>query len=112
MVANVETYWTASAIVAVVGLLALSWVVLSLAREIGLLLARLPPNAAKPTHEGPDLHTTIPMELLVGRSVNGRVLRFGETTRPAGLFLFMRAGCPPCNELLPQVVPFAKAIVV
>lgn len=79
-------------------LIALALVVLSLARQVGILHERLSPAGMTRTREGISVGETLPaMEV---RAVSGAVLDTGGTG-PGMSLLFLAADCPICKSVLP-----------
>lgn len=82
------------------GIVALSVVVLALAREIGMLRLRLPPgstSALEIPQEGPPLSKRIEWD------------GWGESDKGLRLAVFLSEGCHICRELEPQVRAFARS---
>jgi hypothetical protein len=97
---SVEEWLALGLGVALAGLAGLGVVVLSLAREVGMLrLAVNPRGALEVPHEGPEVG---------GRSA--LAARFGDELAPGriGLAVFTSEGCGICRALAPAVAAFAR----
>jgi len=87
--------------VALAGLVALSVVVLALAREVGMLrLSVAPRGALEVDHEGPEIGSRLP--LLEGEIGPGQI----------GLAVFTSEGCGLCRALAPTVALFGMHAAV
>jgi methylamine dehydrogenase accessory protein MauD len=105
--AIVSGWWLASYVVLWILVIALSLLVLALARQIGVLHLRLGPRGAlEVDDEGPPLgEAPEPMD---ARAIDGRGVTIGGPGEPQLLF-FVSPGCPICRELLPSLAPAARA---
>ena len=95
-----ETWLALGLGVALVGLVALSVVVLALAREVGMLrLAADPRGALEIAHEGPEVGARTAL-----------ADHFGEALAPGriGLAVFSSEGCGLCRALVPAVDAFGR----
>ena len=99
-------WWTASYIVLWLLVIALSVVVVALARQIGTLHLRLGPRGAlEMDEEGPALgDAPQPFELVAIDGTNVSVGGPGE----AQLLMFVSPGCMVCEQVLPSVNVVAK----
>jgi hypothetical protein len=85
---------------ALLGLAALSVVVLALAREVGVLrLAITPQSALEVPHEGPEVG---------GRTALSAVFDLPESDRRLRLAVFASEGCALCRALAPVVAGFSR----
>jgi hypothetical protein len=103
---STEQWLTIGLVAALAGLVALSLVVLALAREIGMLrLSVAPRGALEVDHEGPEIGAR---SALAGAF--GDLLIPGKTA----LAVFTSEGCGMCRALAPTVASFAAhpAVVV
>jgi methylamine dehydrogenase accessory protein MauD len=92
-----------------VGLVVLSLTVLALARQIGVLHARIAPIGALKMDHGPAVGQPAPR--FEGRTLDGRAVVIGGVlpARTAQLLLFVSPDCPVCKMLLPVAVSFARS---
>jgi methylamine dehydrogenase accessory protein MauD len=91
-----------------VALVVLSLTVLALARQIGVLHARIAPIGALKMDHGPAVGQPAPR--FEGRALDGRAVVIGgvPTAGAAQLLLFVSPDCPVCKMLLPVAVSFAR----
>lgn len=82
--------------------------VLALARQLGLLLARVGPDRARPTADGPDLDDNL-VDLVTMPDVTATLRPFGSAKRPGTLLVFTKMGCGLCESLVEHLRSFAKA---
>jgi Methylamine utilisation protein MauE len=97
---STETWLALGLAVALVGLAALSVVVLALAREVGMLrLAGDPRGALEIAHEGPEVGARTAL-----------AAHFGDALAPGriGLAVFSSEGCGLCRALEPAVDAFGR----
>lgn len=94
-----EWFWTSGIAVGLVANLALAWFLLAMAKEVGLILARLGPDRPMVTREGPSVGTKLEPELVYE---SGYVDAFeaGRST----LWLFLSPTCSVC-ETLQEAMP-------
>ena len=105
--AIVSGWWLASYVVLWILVVALSVLVLALARQIGVLHLRLGPRGAlEIDDEGPPLGEA--PEPAGARALDGRELTVGGPGESQLLF-FVSPGCPICRPLLPALAPAARA---
>jgi methylamine dehydrogenase accessory protein MauD len=105
--AIVSGWWLASYVVLWILVVALSVLVLALARQIGVLHLRLGPRGAlEVDDEGPPLGEA--PEPADARALDGRELTVGGPGESQLLF-FVSPGCPICRQLLPSLAPAARA---
>lgn len=105
--AIVSGWWLVSYVVLWVLVIALSLLVLALARQIGVLHMRLGPRGAlEVDDEGPPLGEA--PEPLEARTLDGHDLTVGGPGDPQ-LLLFVSPGCPVCKQVLPSLSPAARA---
>jgi methylamine dehydrogenase accessory protein MauD len=105
--AIVSGWWLVSYVVLWILVVALSVLVLALARQIGVLHLRLGPRGAlEIDDEGPPLGEA--PEPFDARALNGREVTVGGPGEPQLLF-FVSPGCPICKQLLPSLAPAARA---
>lgn len=100
-------FLTTGVIIALAGNVLLLLVVLGLARELGVMLARSGPTFAKPTQQGPELGERL--EPLVLSTVGGDECTIGASKRSMHLLLFTSPTCPACEALVPAVKAFATS---
>jgi hypothetical protein len=95
---STEQWLTIGLVAALAGLVALSLVVLALAREIGMLrLSVAPRGALEVDHEGPEIGA---------RSALAGAFDLGPGQ--LGLAVFTSEGCGLCRALAPQVAAFGE----
>lgn len=105
--AIVSGWWLVSYVVLWILVIALSLLVLALARQIGVLHMRLGPRGAlEMDDEGPPLGEA--PEPYAARALDGRDLVVGGPGDPQ-LLLFVSPDCPICKDVLPSVAPAARA---
>lgn len=105
--AIVSGWWLVSYVVLWILVVALSILVLALARQIGVLHLRLGPRGAlEIDDEGPPLGEA--PEPADARTLDGRELTVAGPGEPQLLF-FVSPGCPICKQLLPSLAPAARA---
>ena len=105
--AIVSGWWLVSYVILWVLVIALSVLVLALARQIGVLHLRLGPRGAlEVDDEGPPLGEA--PEPVDTRALDGRDVTVGGPGEPQLLF-FVSPGCPICRQLLPSLAPAARA---
>ena len=105
--AIVSGWWLVSYVILWVLVVALSVVVLALARQIGVLHLRLGPRGAlEMDDEGPPLGEA--PEPFDARTLDGSDVTVGGPGEPQLLF-FVSPGCPICRQLLPSLAPAARA---
>lgn len=75
-------------------------VVLTLARQVGLLHRRLPPAPSRPLHQG--LKIGISLADKLKQDLSGRVVSFAEGQKNT-LLVFLTPTCQTCEELLPSL---------
>jgi methylamine dehydrogenase accessory protein MauD len=100
-------WWAISYIALWFLVVALSLLVVALARQVGTLHLRLGPRGAlEVDDEGPPLGQAPPP--VDAFDLSGRPVKVGG---PGGgqLVLFVSPGCPVCREVLPSVAPVAAA---
>ena len=96
-----EGWWAASYVVLWLLVVALSVVVVALARQIGTLHLRLDPRGAlEIDDEGPALGEAVPP--LQTTDINGREVVVGGPGK-AQLLLFVSPGCRLCDQVLPSL---------
>lgn len=100
-------WWLASYLVLWAVVIALSLLVLALARQVGTLHLRLGPRGAlELDDEGPPLgEAPVPVD---GRDLRGQPVSVGGPGEPQ-LVLFVSPGCPVCREVLPSLPVAARA---
>jgi methylamine dehydrogenase accessory protein MauD len=76
-------------------------VALALARQIGILHARIGPMGARMTNAGPEIGDAAPPLDVV--DIAGRAVTLAAERGKRTLLLFVSPGCPQCAELLPAV---------
>lgn len=105
--AIVSGWWLASYVVLWILVVALSLLVLALARQIGVLHLRLGPRGAlEIDDEGPPVgEAPGPAET---RTLDGLERVVGGPGDPQ-LILFVSPGCPVCHQVLPSLAPAARA---
>ena len=86
-------------------LLVIAAVVL-MARQIGLIHARMPPVGSMMTSNGPDLGEAFPERN--EEALNGSTVRLGGSRASAQLLVFMRPRCAACSEVAPAVRTIAR----
>ena len=100
-------WWLASYVVLWVLVVALSLLVLALARQIGVLHLRLGPRGAlEIDEEGPPLGEA--PEAVDAHTLDGADVTVGGPGEPQLLF-FVSPGCPVCRQVLPSLAPAARA---
>jgi methylamine dehydrogenase accessory protein MauD len=105
--AIVSGWWLASYVVLWILVVALSLLVLALARQIGVLHLRLGPRGAlEIDDEGPPVGEA--PEPVESRALDGREIAIGGPGDPQ-LLLFVSPGCPVCHQVLPSLAPAARA---
>ena len=98
----------ASQILSWVAILALTVVVIALARQIGVLHARVAPIGALKVDHGPAVGEKAPT--LSVRTLTGHLVQIGGPL-PEGLsqlLLFVSPDCPVCRNLIPVAKAFAR----
>ncbi len=88
--------------------IALALVVLALARQVGVLHARLGPVGALALAGGPE--TGEPAPVVEATSLDGQAVRIGEADARGRrtLLVFLAPGCPVCRTLLPALRTLAR----
>ncbi len=100
-------WWLASYIALWVLVIALSLLILALARQVGVLHLRLGPRGAlEVDDEGPPLGEA--PEAAETRAIDGTDVTVGGPGEPQLLF-FVSPGCPVCRQVLPSLAPAARA---
>src|SRR5215468_512360 len=92
----------------------LSWVVilglglalLALARQVGVLHARLAPAGALVTGKGPVVGEAAPV--LDATTIEGTPIAIGKPSGRTQLLLFVSPHCPLCKDLIPVAKNFAR----
>ncbi|MEM1230636.1 MAG: methylamine dehydrogenase accessory protein MauD [Pseudomonadota bacterium] len=90
-----------------IAVLALLFLVIALARQIGILHTRLAPAGALMTSAGPKVGAPAP-ELSLP-TLEGALVTIGGPRTRAQLILFVAPGCPICKELLPAALSMARS---
>jgi methylamine dehydrogenase accessory protein MauD len=102
----VHGWWAASYLVLWVLVVVLALVVVSLARQVGVLNARLgPPGLRTSDDEGPRLGEAPAAATLT--DIHGTSVTVGGPGRPRVL-LFVSPGCGICEQLLPALAAIAR----
>jgi methylamine dehydrogenase accessory protein MauD len=79
--------------------------VLALARQIGLIHRRLPPQTAKALQQGPQVGQVVPA--MDGADLDGR--RVSLSDKMWTLLVFVTPSCSTCSEMVPIVQELARA---
>lgn len=87
-------------------LIALSFAVMGLVRQIGVLHSRLAPAGALMVDKGVAVNEPAPKVTTADR--NGRPVNFGYAGDKAQLLFFLSPTCPICKSLLPAIKSIAK----
>ncbi|MBM7062944.1 methylamine dehydrogenase accessory protein MauD [Pseudomonas sp. UL073] len=87
-------------------LIALSFAVMGLVRQIGVLHSRLAPAGALMVDKGVAVNEPAPQVTAADR--NGRPVNFGYAGEKAQLLFFLSPTCPICKSLLPAIKSIAK----
>ncbi|HSC84667.1 MAG TPA: methylamine dehydrogenase accessory protein MauD, partial [Pseudomonas sp.] len=87
-------------------LIALSFAVMGLVRQIGVLHSRLAPAGALMVDKGVAVNEPAPKVTAADR--NGRPVSFGYANEKAQLLFFLSPTCPICKSLLPAIKSIAK----
>lgn len=87
-------------------LIALSFAVMGLVRQIGVLHGRLAPAGALMVDKGVAVNEPAPQVTAADRS--GRPVNFGYAGEKAQLLFFLSPTCPICKSLLPAIKSIAK----
>ena len=98
----------ASQVLLWIAVLVLTVIVIALARQIGVLHARIAPIGALKTDHGPAVGEQAPK--LTVRTLDGSTVHIGEPS-PDGLsqlLLFVSPDCPVCKKLIPVAKAFAR----
>ena len=98
--------WLYSYLTLWIAVLALAWFTLSLLRLVGQLHQRLGPAGAAVTGGGLEIGERLPDVLEAHRIVDDALLSFPKNKDL--LLVFVSAGCPACDELIPSLIPFAR----
>jgi methylamine dehydrogenase accessory protein MauD len=98
----------ASQVLLWIAVLVLTVIVIALARQIGVLHARIAPIGALKTDHGPEVGEQAPK--LTVRTLGGITIAIGEPL-PEGLsqlLLFVSPDCPICKKLIPVAKAFSR----
>ncbi len=87
-------------------LIALSFAVMGLVRQIGVLHSRLAPTGALMVDKGVAVNEPAPQVTAADR--HGRPVNFGYTGEKTQLLFFLSPTCPICKSLLPAIKSIAK----
>src|SRR6218665_1445143 len=87
-------------------LIALSFAVMGLVRQIGVLHGRLAPAGALMVDKGVAVNEAAPQITAADRK--GRPVNFGYAGEKAQLLFFLSPTCPICKSLLPAIKSIAK----
>ncbi|TDF80735.1 methylamine dehydrogenase accessory protein MauD [Pseudomonas sp. H9] len=87
-------------------LIAVSFVIMGLVRQIGVLHSRLAPAGALMVDKGVAVNEPAPQVTASDR--NGRPVNFGYAGEKAQLLFFLSPTCPICKSLLPAIKSIAK----
>jgi methylamine dehydrogenase accessory protein MauD len=93
--------WLASYAALWLVVLALVVAVLTLARQVGLVLTRIPPAGARMENAGPAIGAKAPE--LIGRDFTGSDLRLASQRGKRTLLVFMASNCDACESLVPSL---------
>lgn len=105
--AIVSGWWLVSYVILWALVIGLSFLVLALARQIGVLHMRLGPRGAlEIDEEGPPLGEA--PEPFEARTLDGDDITIGGPGDHQ-LLLFVSPACPVCKQVLPSLVPAARA---
>ena len=105
--ARMNGWWLVSYVVLWFLVIALSVLVLALARQVGTLHLRLGPRGAlELDEEGPPLGEA--PEAIEARDLDGRATMVGGPGDPQ-LVLFVSPGCPVCREVAPSLPAASRA---
>ncbi len=101
-----QGWWAASYVVLWILVVALCFVVVALARQIGTLYMRLGPRGAlEMDDEGPPLGESL--EAVEAQDLEGRTVMVGGPGQPQ-LLLFVSPGCQVCEQVLPSLPVVAR----
>ena len=101
-----EAFWTFGVVVSLVANLVFLLVVLSFARELGIILVRIGPAYSKETASGPAVGERLePFEIT---DLQGNNHWVSTTKFRHQLLLFLSPACSNCKELLPGLHTLAK----
>ncbi len=107
ILAALRGWWLASYIALWALVIALSVLLLALARQVGVLHLRLGPRGAlEVDDEGPPLGEG--PEAVDAQTIEGEDVAIGGPGEPQLLF-FVSPGCPVCRQVLPSLAPAARA---
>lgn len=87
-------------------LLALSFAVMGLVRQIGVLHGRIAPAGALMVDKGVAVNESAPKVTAADR--HGRPVNFGYAAEKSQLLFFLSPTCPICKSLLPAIKSIAK----
>src|ERR1700680_912503 len=99
--------WLASYGVLWLLVLALTCIVVVLARQVGVLHMRLGPTGARTINAGPRIGAVAPEINAV--DIEGHSLKFGGARSKRTLLLFIAPGCPTCGEVAPSIRAIARS---
>lgn len=101
-----QGWWAASYVVLWILVVALCFVVVALAHQIGTLYMRLGPRGAlEMDDEGPPLGESL--EAVEAEDLEGRAVMVGGPGQPQ-LLLFVSPGCQVCEQVLPSLPVVAR----
>lgn len=96
-----EGFWLVSYVALWLFMVVIGCIVLALARQIGILHARLGPVGARMINAGPEIGDAAPSIKAI--DIAGRSVTLGAQRGKRTLLLFLSPGCPRCGELLPAL---------
>lgn len=102
-----QTFWTLGIVISLMSTALLMLAVLGLARELGILLVRVGPTRALPTHEGIDIGARVGP--FVVYDLDGKERTISPSKSMMNLLLFTSPTCPICEGLLSPVRSFAAS---
>lgn len=101
-----EGFWFFSYVALWLFAVVLGCVTLALARQIGILHARLGPVGARMINPGLEIGDPAPSLDVI--DIAGRTVTLGTEYGKRTLLLFVSPGCPQCGELLPAVRTWSR----
>lgn len=101
-----EAFWTASVVVLLVANAAFLVIMLSFARELGMILVRLGPSQARILPSGPSVGSTVADFAVT--DLAGKQHHVAPSKYKSYVMIFTSPSCPACSDLLPALGTFSR----